>query len=161
MKHSYALIILLLTATSCQLFETEKISTQTFYEEEIQTINWNDIDQYPAFSQCEDLSEKKEQKECFKNTLTASLFDAANRSILATSRAINDTIFLGFSISEDAKLTVTSIEIDSTVLSVVPFLKEALLNRIDSLQLNAPAYKRGIPVKTEFTLPIVITTEDL
>ena len=33
--------------------------------------------------------------------------------------------------------------------------------QIDSISVVAPAYKRGIPVNTEFSLPIVIKTQGL
>lgn len=163
MKHKYLIILLSLILVSCQFFETEKISTQTFYEEEIQTINWNDIDQYPVFVHCEDFSEKKDQERCFTSTLLnvfmKAVEDQVSENMLNVS--IQDTIFLTLNVSEKAKFSMQKIEMDSLMIRIFPFLKEALLGRVDSLQLRAPAYKRGIPVKTEFTLPIVITTEDL
>ncbi len=163
MKYKCLAILLSLILVSCQFFETEKISEQTFYEEEIQTINWNDIDQYPVFVQCEDFSEKKDQERCFTSTLLNVFMKAVEDQVSENTinESIQDTIFLTLNVSGKAKFSIQRIEMDSLIIRTFPFLKEVLFSRMDSLQLRAPAYKRGIPVKTEFTLPIVITTENL
>jgi hypothetical protein len=161
MKPYYLLILFLLMATSCQFFETEKISTETFYNEELKTIDWSEVDQYPLFEACENLSEKENQKNCFIGTLSTFLYEAANNSISSTHLSLDSTVFIEFSISEKAELKVAAIEMDSTVSATFPRLNAALRARIDSMKLVAPAYKRGIPVRTEFTLPIDIVTEDL
>ena len=49
---------------------------------------------------------------------------------------------------------------DSLTKAELPRLEETLRKKIDSIALTAPAYKRGIPVKTKFTLPIVLQTDD-
>lgn len=161
MKPIYSLIAIVLATTSCQFFETEKISSEAFYQEELKTIDWNDVDQYPVFSVCEDISEKEAQKNCFIANLSTSLYETASRNVSRTHLTINSTVFLEFSISEKGELMVSSIEMDSTVAATFPRLKDALNSRIDSIRLVAPAYKRGVPVRTEFTLPIDIITEDL
>ncbi|MFT5102770.1 MAG: hypothetical protein ACI86C_000415, partial [Candidatus Latescibacterota bacterium] len=75
MKH-IIYILLLLLITSCQFFETDKITTETFYEEEMKTIDWKRVDQYPAFSNCENYTEKEAQKDCFINTLSKHVYGA-------------------------------------------------------------------------------------
>ena len=40
-------------------------------------------------------------------------------------------------------------------------IMESTLESIDSIKVVAPAYKRGIPVNTEFTLPIILKTQGL
>jgi hypothetical protein len=161
MKVSLAILLLLVVTSSCQFFETEKISTETFYEEELKTINWNDVDQYPVFASCEAIPEKSEQKECFSRVLIGSLSKAAWNNGGGMDRDIRDTIWLKIDVSETAELTVRDIQIDSIILQRYPLMKQALLDRIDSVKLIAPAYKRGIPVRTEFSLPIVVETESL
>ena len=74
---------------------------------------------------------------------------------------MNDTVWLKFDISETAQLSVKEIEMDSVTSQTFPLLKQALLDMTDSLQLIAPATKQGIPVRTAFSLPIVIETESL
>jgi hypothetical protein len=161
MKVPLAILLLLLITTSCQFFETEKITTEDFYEEELKTINWNEVDQYPVFTSCEQISEKVKQKDCFSQVLISSLSQAAWNSAIGTNQDIHDTIWLRIDISETAELKVKEIQIDSAIMRVYPLMRQALIDRIDSVKLIAPAYKRGIPVRTEFSLPIVIKTESL
>lgn len=124
-------------------------------------IDWSEVDQYPLFSACEHIAEKEAQKSCFIKTLSDLLYEAANNTISSTYVSINSTVFIEFSVTEKAELLISSIEMDSTVTGSFPLLKDALRSRIDSLNLVAPAYKRGIPVRTEFTFPIDIVTEEL
>lgn len=159
MKYVLLLLITLL-ASSCQFFETEKISSETFYDEEIKTIDWKDVDQYPIFKSCESLSEKEAQKDCFENTLATYLFEAVTSNKDMAIKDLNDTVYVKFSVSEKGQLSVKSIDMDSLTKAELPRLEEKLRKKIDSIVLTAPAYKRGIPVKTKFTLPIVLQTND-
>jgi hypothetical protein len=160
MKH-LAYLLLVLGCTSCQFFETEKISSETFYEEELKTIDWKNVDRYPAFASCDTLSEKTQQKECFEGELAYQIQQRMTEQGVTSFQDINDTIMLSFSVSESAAITIVQMQIDSLLQRKFPHLKDSLKYSIDALQLVAPAYKRGIPVKTQFTLPIVVTTQDL
>ena len=160
MKYLKILLILLLTS-SCQYFETEKISTETFFEEEIKAIDWNEVDKYPAFSNCEKLNEKTDQKSCFENTLSNYLRKTFSNHNAIAIHDLNDTVQLKFSISNKGKLEVTSIKMDSVTQAEFPSLKEWFKQGIDTLTLVSPAYKRAMPVATQFTLPIIIRTQNL
>lgn len=153
--------LLLLFAASCQFFETEKISTDTFYEEELKTIDWKTVDQYPVFDSCENQTEKEAQKMCFERALTAHLITTFGKRNISASRDLNDTVRLSFTISEKGKLAITQIKMDSVIGKEFPLLEEWIREGVDTLYPVAPAYKRGIPVRTEFTLPIIFKTETL
>ena len=156
----FAYILLVLGCTSCQFFETEKISSETFYESALKTIDWKNVDRYPAFARCDTLSEKIQQKNCFEGELAYQLQQSMTAQGVTALHDLNDTIVLSFSISEKASITILDMQIDSLLQREFPHLKDSLKYSIDALQLVAPAYKRGIPVKTQFTLPIVVTTEE-
>lgn len=149
----------LLLATACQFFETEKISSEEIYKDEIQTIDWNEVDSYPVFDNCDDSLDKKEQQDCFINTVTTHLYESISRGNMIAVREIDDTLNVNFEVGNDGRLSVLKIEIDSLLQQEFPSLKRLILSSIDSLQPIAPAYKRGIPVKTQFTLPVIIQTD--
>ena len=155
------LLLVVVCCSSCQYFETEKISSDTFYEEELKAIDWTEVDRYPAFAICDTLSEKKQQKKCFENELANHLQQGVKDQGVMAIQDLNDTIVLSFSVSKEAKLTIIQMQMDSLLQREFPHLKDSLLYSLDALQLLAPAYKRGIPVTTQFTLPIVVKTEDL
>jgi len=154
-----AILTLVLLTSSCQFFETEKISSETFYEEELKEIDWEDVDQYPSFSVCEEFTEKQNQKKCFETTLSNYIYEAVAAKNIVTNQNINSTVLLDFNISKTGSISNLTIEIDSLLTQKIPLLKVWLAQSIDSLPKMAPAYKRGIPVETKFTLPIVIKTE--
>ena len=147
--------------SSCQYFETDKISKETFYQEELKTIDWKDVDQYPAFPKCESFTDKTEQKSCFENALSAHLRQAFLNHNATAVRDLNDTVTLKFSISNNGKLSIMDTQITETIKAEFPLLQNWLEESVDTLSLVAPAYKRGIPVATQFTLPIIIKTTSL
>ncbi len=153
------IIVLLFVTASCQFFDTEKITSETFYEEEMKAIEWEEVDQYPTFSVCDQITEKAEQRECFTNTIKERLYLMLIDKNLSLRDEISDTVFVHFGISNSGELLNQQVIIDSTVMSQLPMLEQWLLAEIDSLPAMQPAHKRGIPVATEFHLPIVIKTE--
>jgi hypothetical protein len=161
MKKGLLFFLFLVGLNSCSFFETEKISTETFYKEELKSIDWKDVDQYPAFVNCEDISEKIAQKTCFENTLSSHLQQSFNLHNAIAIHDLNDTVQLAFSINNKGKLEVTTIKMDSLLKEEFPLLEAWFTEGIDTLHPVAPAYKRGVPVATQFTLPIVIKTKDL
>ena len=89
---------------SCQYFDTEKIPAETFYQQELETIDWKDVDRYPAFAACDTLSEKTTQKQCFERELGAYLKKTIIDQKIEAVKDIHDTIIVEFSISERAKV---------------------------------------------------------
>lgn len=153
------LFLLFISVTSCQYFDTEKISAKTFYDEEIKTIDWNEIDVQPTFLACEGVLDKEENRRCFERELTTRISESLSRESLRAIHSIHDTLWVDFSISETAIITVNEIKTDSVIQLEFPKLLEKITQKIDSITLKAPAYKRGVPVKTNFKLPIIISTE--
>ena len=158
MKNSLLLLLISIVFSSCQFFETEKISSETFLEEEIKSINWKDVDSYPVFKECESVSGKQEIKTCFETTLSNYLYISINSEKTIVSSDLNEEIVIDFLVNEKGDLTITSILLDSLLQAELPLLKKLIVKSIDSLQPIAPAYKRGIPVRTTFKLPILIKT---
>ena len=158
MKHWFIFIPILILATSCQFFETEKVSSEEIYKEEMETIDWQDVDNYPSFANCQNAMEKPEQKECFINTISSQLYKSISHADMVAVRDVYDTVKVKFEVSSKGELSIREIKIDTLLQKEFPNLEKWLLQSIDSLQPVAPAYKRGIPVRTQFTLPVIIKT---
>jgi len=159
MKHIFLTLLAALTLVSCQFFETEKISSDEFFDEEIKAIDWEDIDQYPTFPDCEKHTEKLEKKNCFETSLRQYVHRSIGSRNLSTHEDLNDTVLLKFNISKTGEISNLNISLDSLLKQKIPLLEEWFVQSIDSLPKLAPAYKRGIPVETEFTLPVVLKTQ--
>ena len=158
MKSIFLLLLISIGLGSCQFFETEKISTETFLKEEKKLINWKDVDTYPVFKECEGISDKLETKSCFETTLINQLYHSINSENFIVSSDLNEKVLIEFIVNEKGNLKINSIEMDTILQRKLPQLKNYIRSSIDSLQPIAPAYKRGIPVRTTFNLPISIKT---
>ena len=159
MKVGLPILSLLFLLSSCQFFETEKISSETFYEERLKTIDWNDVTQYPLFSQCETMTEKSQQRTCFSDVIQGAIGNISGISTSVMHEEIDDTVWVHLEVSETAQLSVKQIKMDSLTELLFPLMREGITAKVDSLVLVEPAYKEGVPVKTEFSLPIVIQTQ--
>ncbi|MDN3722767.1 hypothetical protein QRD02_00105 [Aequorivita sp. SDUM287046] len=158
MAKRFLFIFLFAVATSCQFFKTEKVSSEEIFKEEMGTIDWKDVDRYPSFSHCENKLEKPEQKECFINTISSQLYQSISHENMVAVREVYDTVKVNFEVNSTGQLSILEIKMDTLLRKEFPNLETWILQSIDSLQPVAPAYKRGIPVKTQFTLPVIIQT---
>lgn len=147
------LVLILSTVVSCDYFDKKKIDTKTIVDNEMQSINWNDVDEYPTFSLCDTRPNKK---ECFQNVLRDRLNTSlANQNIVVTED-VNDTILLRIHITNRGIFSIKSIECDELTKAQIPQLDSILRHSFDSLPKIYPAIKRSQQVATEFSLPVIV-----
>lgn len=144
---------------SCEGLITQKKSSEEFLEEELKTINWNDVDTYPLFEGCNENDSKDLQKKCFETFIHNHINGHLNQEELISGVPIFDTLMISLQLTGKSQVSVLGIEGDSLTFSTFPELKQRLSESLNSLPQAAPALKRGVPVKTQFTLPLVIKTE--
>lgn len=159
MKCLLPLLIFTLLCTSCEGIITQKKTSEEFLEEELKTINWNDVDTYPLFEGCNENESKVMQKKCFETFIHNHINEYLNQELLITTVPISDTLKMVIQLTAKSEVTILGIEGDSLTFSIFPELKQLLSESLNSLPQAAPALKRGVPVNTQFTLPLVIKTE--
>lgn len=152
----FSVFLFFLMLTSCEYFNVKKTSTEAILKEELQTFNWNDVDEYPSFSICDYSITKEERKVCFQHTLTTHITDFLQKEAIVVTQDINDTMMLQFQVSKLGKLVLLKSKIDSLTINEIPNIKSLLDKSLDSLPKIFPALKRGQQVTTEFNLPIII-----
>ncbi|MDC7994067.1 hypothetical protein [Altibacter sp. HG106] len=158
----YAVFILLvIILNSCQFFETEKISSETFYEQEKAQLDWKDVDRYPTFPACMSFTEKAEQKKCFETTVLDHLYRSIENRDLEATQALHDTLWIEFVIAKNGELILRNpLDMDSLTKASLPHLTAWIQESMDSLPRLEPAYKRGIPVRSHYSFPLVLATTD-
>ncbi|WP_411767268.1 hypothetical protein [Winogradskyella sp. A3E31] len=142
---------------SCNYFEKQKVNSEDLLEEELQTINWTEVDAYPSFSSCDSVSEKEARRECFQSTLINHVNGYLSQQNLVVSEDIEDTITMKLSIDKSGQLSVISIQSKPETQTEIPEIDSLLTESLVSLPKIYPAIKRGQQVDTEFTLPIVVS----
>jgi|SRR5699024_9893287 len=159
MRKFFVLFTGALCLSACNFFEQEKMSSKEIYEEEVKSIDWADVDVYPLFENCKEEPDQNPRNDCFSRTIREYIFNEIQNQHFVASETITDTVFIVLDISERGKIHVSDIEMDSLSEKEFPQLKQLITKKIQSLQLTEPAYKRGIPVKTRFMLPVIIQTD--
>ena len=148
--------LLLIIATSCNYFDKRKVNADDLLTEDLKTVNWNDVDEYPVFESCSKASSKQERKVCFESTLTTLISNKLSQQEIIVTEELNDTIVIEFSISEVGFLEISSMKISDEVVKQIPTITDLLQKSVDSLPKIHPAIKRGQQVKTQFELPIIL-----
>lgn len=156
---NFLIFIFFLSLISCDYFNVKKTSSEAILKEELQTFNWNEVDAYPSFSDCDSSLTKLVGKLCFERVLRRHIMASLQQEIIIVTQDIRDTLYLDFLLSEKGDLTLQKVDVDSITIAEIPSIKELLNNSLDSLPKIFPATKRGQQVKTEFKLPIIINVK--
>ncbi|WP_179349953.1 hypothetical protein [Winogradskyella pacifica] len=149
-------LLILLFATSCNYFEKKKVYPEDLLEEELQTFNWNEVDAYPTFSNCDSLTEKEDRKVCFQNTLISSVNEFLKAQNLVVSNNVNDTIRLNIKIDKTGLLVVESIKMHPETIQEIPKIDSLLRRSLKGVPKIYPAIKRNQQVTTAFELPVIV-----
>lgn len=152
-------LLLVVLISSCDQFETRKISSEEILSEETRELNWSEVDQYPSFGECRDIIEMETAKACFEEKVAAYVYAQLEEKQPVVSDSFEETLLLHLRISEKGIPTIDSMEIDSVITYHLPDIKAWLRESIDSLPTIHPATKRGIPVATKFRMPVMIKAE--
>jgi len=135
------------------------VNSQDIVKEELETFNWNEVDEYPSFENCNTSDTKALRKQCFQTTLTNHITSQLALRKIVVTEDLNDTIEMSFFISEKGDLRVLNIESNPKITSQIPEINTFLTESLNNLPQISPAIKRGQQVKTEFKIPIIIKVE--
>lgn len=159
MKPSAALLLLLLLLQSCQYFDGKVPNEKELLEKRMAEINWDQVDEYPSVSECEKITDKALRKQCFFEYLASTIQDKLSIDTLSVLYPELDTIEVKVTVFPDAQLTFEpQFPKDSVVYDTIKIDSILRKKLVDFPKIN-PALKRGIPVKTQFILPVIIKTE--
>lgn len=158
MKKAIALLSLFL-CLSCQYFEKKVPSEKELLEKQMKAINWEKVDEYPSVSECEMLADKSQRENCFFEFLTSTIQQKIGIDSLNTLYPEIDTIEVKVTIYPNAMLQFEpQFSKDSVAYDTIKIDSILKARLIDFPKIN-PAIKRGIPVKTQFVLPVILRRE--
>ena len=152
-------IVLSLLFSSCQYFDKQVPSKEELLQKELQTINWNQVDEFPTISECEKIDDEALRKQCFFEYLTQIIQEKLSVDTLAILYPELDTIEVKVTVFPNATMQFEpQFPKDSVAYDTIKI--DSILNArlVDFPKVN-PALKRGIPVKTQFMLPVILQIE--
>ncbi len=141
---------------SCQIIDKKVPTEQELFEKQIKEINWSEVDEYPSFLECDKISDNDQRKQCFFEFMATTIQQKLSVEDLAVLYPQLDTIEVKVTVFPDASLQFEpQFESDSLAYDKIKIDSILKTKLIDFPKVN-PALKRGIPVKTEFILPVII-----
>ncbi|WP_411029927.1 hypothetical protein [Spongiimicrobium sp. 3-5] len=149
---------LLCLFSSCDWLASKEVKTKKLVSKEMQSINWNDVDQYPLFLDCDETASKEGQRACFENTLLTHFSMALQDFEFIFDEEFQGTAYVDFLVDNDGTLKMLKIEKHDSIDTQMPEFDGIIARSLKSLPRVEPALKRGIPVSAKFRIPIVLTT---
>lgn len=153
------LLLLLFILNSCQYFDKQVPSEKELLQKELNTINWNEVDEYPSFVDCNKMDSKVARQQCFFQYLTTLIQEKISIDTLSNLYPELDTIQVKVTVFPDSSMQFQpQFPKDSVAYDTIK-IDSILHARLVNFPKVSPAIKRGIPVKTQFVLPVIIKVE--
>lgn len=159
MKKGIAIIMLLFFG-SCQYFEKQVPNEKELLEQELKKVDWDKVDEYPTVADCDSLTDINRRKQCFFEYLASTIQQKLNVDTPFSKLYPEiDTIQVKVTILPDSSLQFEP-QFPSDSLAYDTVKVDSILHaRLIDLPKVNPAIKRGIPVKTQFVLPVILKVE--
>ncbi len=153
---SFHFFLLFLIFNSCKYFDKQVPTENELLQKELKSINWKEVDEYPSVNQCDKIENKSQRQECFFEIMTQLIQAKLSIDTLAALCLELDTIEMKVTIFPNSKIEFAPLFPEDSVtydkIKIDSILKAKL---IDFPRVN-PAIKRGVPVKTQFILPVIL-----
>lgn len=156
MKYFFISLAVLLLLTSCKYFDAPVPDEEELLQKRLNEINWKEVSAYPSLPECDALTDKEMRKECFFSSMTQLIQTKLNTDTLSILYPEIDTINVKVTIFPDASLQFEpQLPQDSTSYNKIK-IDSLLRARLADFPKVEPAQKEGVPVKTQFILPVII-----
>ncbi|AWG25014.1 hypothetical protein [Flavobacterium kingsejongi] len=148
-----------IVTSSCQYFEKPVPSEQELLQKELQKINWSQVDEMPSIDSCGPIQDKNQRQECFFSFLTHIIQQKLDTDTLSVLYPNVDTILVKVTVFPDSTLKFEPQFPNDSTRYDKAIIDSVLLSRLKDFPKIHPAVKRGIPVKTQFILPVILNVE--
>lgn len=154
------LLFLLLAIQSCQFFEKQVPDEKELLEQELKKINWDEVDEFPSVLQCDTIKDAEIKTQCFFDYMAQTIQERIGIDTLRIEYPEIDTINVKVTVNPDSSLQFeTQYPNDSIALGDKTKIDSILTSRLSDFPKVEPAIKRGVKVKTQFVLPVIIKME--
>ena len=149
----------LLLFSSCQYFEKQVPSEKDLLQKELKSINWKEVDEFPSVYGSDTIENKIERQQCFFEILTQLIQEKLSVDTLSVLYPELDTIEVKVTVFPNATLQFEpQFPKDSVAYDTIKIDSILKARLVDFPKVN-PAIKRGIPVKTQLILPVILKVE--
>ena len=147
---------LLFICTSCDYFANKsKIENQA-----IDTIiDFTRVDVSPSFDNCKNLLDDA-KTNCFRNEIQKRIAESLKQHHFVTPDSVDGIVLIEVVIDNKGKFKFLKLIASDKIKFQLPKLDSLLQKSIKDLPRISPGVKRGIPVNTQYQLPVRILTEN-
>jgi hypothetical protein len=145
--------------SSCQFFEKQVPSEQDLLKKELLSINWKEVDEYPSVVSCDSIEDKIERQQCFFQYMTQLIQHKLSVDTLSVLYPDLDTVEVKVTVFPNSRLVFEPLFPKDSVTYDTAKIDSILKARLVGFPKINPALKRGIPVKTQFILPVILKVE--
>lgn len=153
-KRIFLIIIVALFLTSCDYFFPKQNPKNTSNIDTV--IDFTKVDVFPLFPECKDIPSLDRQKICFQIKMAEHIQALIKSGNFKTPTQNNDTLLVSLKVLQNGKTQIVSVKSSSKNTVYEHLLDSILQLQIDSIPTLQPALKRGMPVTTQFELPVII-----
>ena len=154
----FVLILLIISIGSCDFLTPGTSSTNNDLQVLDTVIDYTKVDVYPIFTDCENYAENDDQKKCFEASLTQKLSALLNKNKLKVKERVNDTAQIDLLIDNTGRARVVEITSGESINTNLPQLDSLIRESIAQLPTVKPAVKRGIFVKSQYRVSVIVKT---
>ncbi|TDD94583.1 hypothetical protein [Flavobacterium cellulosilyticum] len=158
MKH-FLLFFIIILFNSCQYFDKKVPSEKDLLQKELKAINWKEVDEFPSVADCDKIESKIMRQQCFFEYMTQLIQFKLSVDTLSMLYPELDTIEVKVTIYPNSRLQFEPLFPKDSVAYDTIKIDSILKARLVGFPKINPAIKRGIPVKTQFILPVILKVE--
>lgn len=152
----FAIAIILLFNT-CDFISPKATSLQNKIID-ISEIDFTTVDDYPLFFNCKDLENNDIQLQCFGKEIISKLKQLVKLQNAEVPMNFVDTVKVDLLVGQDYRIKISRIQSSKSVQKFLPELDSILTASVSMLpSVVQPAIKNGIPVRSQFQLPVILT----
>jgi hypothetical protein len=154
-----SLLLTLVLVSSCQYFNKQVPSEQELLQKELNSINWKEVDEFPSVFGSDTIGNKIERQQCFFEYMTQLIQHKLSVDTLSVLYPELDTIEVKVTVFPNSRLVFEPLFPKDSVAYDTVKIDSILKARLVGFPKINPAIKRGIPVKTQFILPVILKVE--
>lgn len=148
-----SLFLFILVSTSCEYFNLNK---KPQLQKVDTIIDFSSVDVSPSFAICDAIIEKVAKTNCFRTTIHKHISESLAKHNIEVKQPVNEAIQVEVLIDNKGGVTIQKVISSDLVNAVIPSLDSILRISLANLPTLFPAIKRGIPVATQYQIPIQI-----
>ncbi|MEN8187317.1 MAG: hypothetical protein ABFR05_09335 [Bacteroidota bacterium] len=150
-------IVSVMVFASCDFISLQNSSSQNLSILDT-VIDYNSVDVYPVFRECNNCDSNQKLNLCFENEFVKNLEKIVNKNEAETKKEIFDTVYVDILVDNTGRITISKIHKSSEVIKDIPKFDSILQQSIAKLPKTIqPSLKRGIPVNSVFKLPVIVS----